>query len=69
MFAARIAKTGRWMHTPSMLIVAPSGSAKPESSLRIFSSSAVFIDTGSAAALERVRNAVTIGERIFQMNR
>lgn len=62
MFAARIAKTGKWMQTPSMLIVAPSGSAKPESSLRICSSSsATRSETGRAAALDRVRNAVRTG--------
>ena len=59
MLAARMAKTGRWMQTPSMLMVAPSGSAKLESSSRTWRlSRAMRMETGSVAALERVRKAV-----------
>ena len=64
MFAARITKTGRWMHTPSMLTVAPSGSEKLESERETPIPSIARNDTGSVAALERVTNAVRSGWRM-----
>ena len=69
MFAARITKTGRCTHTPSMLIVAPIGREKEESLRSMPRSSAALKETGSVAADERVTNAVRIGSRIFSSTR
>ena len=63
-FIARMTKTGRWMQTPSILMVAPMGREKLESALSTRRLSMALKEMGRVAAEERVTKAVSIAVRM-----